>query len=75
MTHGRSRLTFVLALLTLAAFLRVFGSDLSQTYYQELLQLAGAAWLGAFGLFVATFAPILVTPRLGAAARDGPPRG
>ncbi len=63
------------ALLTLAAFLRVFGSDLSQAYYPEMLQLAGAAWLGAFGLFVATFAPVLLTPRLGAAARDGPPRG
>jgi uncharacterized protein involved in response to NO len=53
-------------LLTLAAFLRVFGSDLGPTHYSGMLQLAGAGWLGAFGLFVTIYAPILMTPRLGA---------
>jgi uncharacterized protein involved in response to NO len=60
--------TVVLAygLLTLAAFLRVFGAGLSPTHYTELLQAAASAWVGAFGLFVAVYAPILMTPRIGA---------
>jgi uncharacterized protein involved in response to NO len=53
-------------LLTLAAFLRVFGANLSPAHYSEILQLAAWAWLGAFGLFVAVYAPVLMTPRIGA---------
>jgi uncharacterized protein involved in response to NO len=53
-------------LLTLAAFLRVFGVGLGPAHYSEMLQVAALAWLGAFGLFVAVYAPILTTPRIGA---------
>jgi uncharacterized protein involved in response to NO len=55
-------------LLTLAAFLRVFGAGIGAAYYLEVLQVAGLAWMAAFGLFVAVYAPILVTPRLGASS-------
>jgi uncharacterized protein involved in response to NO len=53
-------------LLTLAAFLRVFGVGLAPALYSAMLQVAALAWLGAFGLFVAAYAPILTTPRIGA---------
>jgi uncharacterized protein involved in response to NO len=53
-------------LLTLAAFLRVFGMGLDPAHYLEVLQVAASAWLGAFGLFVAVYAPILATSRIGA---------
>jgi uncharacterized protein involved in response to NO len=53
-------------LLTLAAFLRVFGMELAPGYYSEMLQVSASAWLGAFGLFVVVYAPILTTPRMGA---------
>jgi uncharacterized protein involved in response to NO len=55
-------------LLTVAAFLRVFGSLIATPHYLEILQVAGLAWIGAFSLFVAVYAPILMTPRLGASA-------
>ena len=55
-------------LLTLAAFLRVFGAGIGAAHYLEVLQVAGLAWMAAFGLFVAVYAPILVTPRLGASS-------
>ena len=45
-------------LLTLAAFLRVFGGWLAPAHYVEALQLAGLAWMGAFLLFVIVYAPI-----------------
>jgi uncharacterized protein involved in response to NO len=53
-------------LLTLAVFLRVFSWGLAPGHYSEMLQVAASAWLGAFGLFVAVYAPILTAPRLGA---------
>jgi uncharacterized protein involved in response to NO len=53
-------------LLTFAALLRVFGAILGPSHYLDILQVAGLAWMGAFGLFVVVYAPILMTPRVGA---------
>lgn len=50
-------------LLTLAALLRVFGPILFPTQTIAILQFAGLAWIGAFGIFIAVYAPILTTPR------------
>jgi uncharacterized protein involved in response to NO len=55
-------------LLTLAAFLRVFGAATGPAHHLGILQIAGLAWMGAFGLFVVVYAPILMTPRMGASA-------
>lgn len=51
-------------LLTLAAFLRVFGVQLAPALYAEVLLTAAAAWIAAFALFVGVYFPILVTPRI-----------
>ena len=53
-------------LLTLAALLRVFGAILVPSHYLDILQVAAFAWIGAFGLFVVVYAPILTTHRIGA---------
>jgi uncharacterized protein involved in response to NO len=59
-------------LLTLAAFLRVFGVQLAPALYAEVLFAAAAAWMAAFALFVGVYFPILTTPRLSSRARaDG----
>ena len=52
------------ALVTLAALLRVFGPMLAPEHYTGLLVTAGLAWMCAFALFAAYFAPILTTPRV-----------
>ena len=52
-------------LLTLAAFLRVFGVGIGAAHYMQVLQVAGLAWIAAFGLFVIVYAPFLLTPRVG----------
>ncbi len=46
--------------LALSAVLRPFA-ELLQSQYHLLLELSGACWLIAFGLFVVEFAPILLT--------------
>lgn len=55
--------TAVYILITLAALLRLFA-PLGGTGYVTLLALAGAAWSGAFGLFVLLYALPLARPRL-----------
>jgi uncharacterized protein involved in response to NO len=52
------------ALVTLAALLRMVGVVLAPDMYASVLTAAGLAWIGAFSLFVAVFAPILLTPRI-----------
>jgi uncharacterized protein involved in response to NO len=52
----------VYALVTVAAILRL-GAPLAGSRYLLLLALAGAAWSGAFGLFVLLYAPALARPR------------
>jgi len=51
-------------LANLAAVLRVAGPLLAPELTRELLVLAGVAWIGAFSVFAAVYAPILTTPRV-----------
>ena len=55
--------TAVYILITLAVLLRLLA-PLGGTRYVTLLALAGAAWSGAFGLFVLLHALLLARPRL-----------
>ena len=56
--------TLIYLLVTVGALLRVgavaWGGD-----YQLSLEIAGAAWAGAFLLFIAAYGPILFAPRVG----------
>lgn len=51
-------------LVSAAALLRCFGPDLSLQLYNEIMLVAGVAWIVAFILYSAAFAPILVRPRV-----------
>lgn len=55
-------------LLILAAVVRVFGPALLPFAYTTTILLAGALWLGAFGIYVVIYTPILTGPRV-----DGKP--
>jgi uncharacterized protein involved in response to NO len=57
----RTQAIYVLA--TLAALLRLL-SPLGGQHYLFLLALAGAAWSGAFGLFIVAYGPALAAPRV-----------
>lgn len=50
-------------LLTASVIVRVFGATLLPLEYRTVIYIAGALWLLAFLLYVAVYAPILVTPR------------
>ena len=56
-------IAFAYLLVTLAALTRVFGAALLPHYYDEIILIAGAIWIGAFGLFVMVYTPILLSPR------------
>jgi uncharacterized protein involved in response to NO len=61
--------TTIYLLVTLAAFLRLIA-PLGGAQYLLILSLAGAAWSGAFGLFVLLYARLLALPHVkGEAAR------
>src|SRR5579884_3296505 len=60
--------TAIYALVTLAALLRL-AAPLVDVDYVLMLSLAGAAWSGAFGLFVLLYAAPLALPRPAAQAR------
>src|SRR5579885_3380075 len=53
----------IYGLVTLAAFIRLLA-PLGGTEYLALLSLAGAAWCGAFGLFLVFYFRPLVRPRI-----------
>ena len=55
--------TAIYILVTLAAVLRLFA-PLAEAHYLFVLSLAGAAWSGAFGLFVLIYGRPLMLPRL-----------
>jgi len=59
----------IYALVTLAALLRL-AAPFGGNQYILLLGCAGAAWSGAFGLFVVLYAPALMQPRAAGAARS-----
>lgn len=61
--------TTIYVLVTLAALLRLLA-PLGGTHYLALLAAAGAAWSGAFGLFVMLYARPLALPRV----KDGAAR-
>jgi uncharacterized protein involved in response to NO len=52
--------SFAYLALVLAAAIRPFA-ELLPTHYHLLLEIAGAAWIIAFGLFLAEYGPILVS--------------
>ena len=54
--------TAIYGLITLAALLRI-GAPLAAARYGLALELAGAAWSSAFGLFVLLYGPLLLAPR------------
>lgn len=61
--------TTIYVLATVAALLRL-AAPLDGAHYIAILSAAGAAWSGAFGLFVVRYGPPLLTPRAsGMAAR------
>jgi uncharacterized protein involved in response to NO len=53
------------ALIMLAAVVRVFGPVVLPTAYMTTVWLAGAAWIGAFALFLVVYTPMLLRPRTG----------
>jgi len=55
--------TAIYLLVTLAAVLRLFA-PVTAAHYLVVLSLAGAAWSGAFELFVLVYARSLTLPRL-----------
>ena len=62
LTAGRGTTT-IYVLVTIAAILRLLA-PLAGAHYLLTLSLAGAAWSGAFGLFVVLYGPPLLTPRV-----------
>lgn len=56
-------ITGAYALLFAAALLRVLGPSLLPVSYTAIVTAAGLAWLAAFAIFVAVYAPILLLPR------------
>jgi uncharacterized protein involved in response to NO len=51
-------------LLTAATAVRVFGPSLLPAHYGDIVMAAGTLWSGAFLLYVAIYAPVLLTPRV-----------
>jgi len=56
--------TAIFGMITLAALLRVGGGAALGEFGAILLLASGAAWIAAFGLFLALYGPILLRPRL-----------
>jgi len=56
--------TAIFGMITLAALFRVGGGAALGDFGAILLLASGAAWIAAFGLFLALYGPILLRPRL-----------
>lgn len=56
-------MAFAIALVTLAAAVRVFVPMLHPAWYRAALESAGVAWAAAFAIFLSVYAPILMTKR------------
>lgn len=54
------------ALIAFAAVLRWLGTDVMAAFSAPMMLTAGLLWILAFGLFVATFLPVVLSPRSGA---------
>jgi len=70
LTAGRGT-TAIYVLVTVAALLRLLA-PLAGAQYLLVLNLAGGAWAGAFGLFVVLYGPPLLTPRIAAVTVRAP---
>lgn len=70
LTAGRGT-TAIYVLVTAAALLRLLA-PLAGAQYLLVLSVAGAAWSGAFGLFVILYGPPLLTPRIAAVTVRAP---
>lgn len=53
-------------LLCLATLVRVFAPSLATVEYRWTVMAAGALWVAAFALFLMTYTPILMRPRIDA---------
>ena len=53
-----------MALIQIAAFVRVFGGMASPALYLPGIQISGALWAAAFGLYAVRYWPVLTQPRL-----------
>lgn len=51
-------------LVSLAAALRVIGPELFAEHVRDVWMLSGAAWVLAFALYLARYAPMLLSPRV-----------
>ncbi len=60
--HGSIITAYVLV--SVAAVLRCFGPVALPQFYNEIMLVAGGAWMIAYGLFVIVFTPILLGPRV-----------
>lgn len=58
-------------LVSVAAALRVFGAAAFPQLYNEVMLAAGLAWIAAFVIFTAVFAPILTRPRVNLKVQPG----
>ncbi len=62
--HAARPLVAAFVLVTVAALLRVFAAWwLPDQWYVSLIVASGVAWIAAFVLFLALYAPILIRPR------------
>jgi uncharacterized protein involved in response to NO len=68
MLESAPAMTLAFVAVNLAALIRVALPLLFPAAYAQMIELAGLAWILAFGLFVAIYAPILLRPRV-----DGKP--
>ena len=57
-------ITVAYVLLTAGGLLRVFGLAVAPGHYLLTLTAAGLAWVTAFAIFVAVYAPLLISPRI-----------
>jgi uncharacterized protein involved in response to NO len=60
------------ALVIAGAALRVAGPAVLSSHYLQVLAAGGIAWLAAFAIFLAVYAPVLTRPRPDEGARVGP---
>ena len=57
-------ITVAYVLVSAAALMRCFGPAAFPHYYNEIMLVAGIAWMAAFTIFTIVFAPILTGPRV-----------
>jgi uncharacterized protein involved in response to NO len=56
-------MTLCYVLILIAAVVRVFAPAAFPSHYEAIVTISALLWVGAFGLFIQIFAPILCRPR------------